>query len=259
VSTLHIVQGGIDNGDKAWLEKAARLRLGCRSWIAPKSANTGDEVVIFVTGYGFFATAQVTSSAKPRLDWANRYGAGLASIRLIQPAISLAVIRQAIPELRWAKYPRSITTPVPRIAAQVRDLIVRRRKRGLSDLDESILQMANIDELRARALACARSSVPSKRQSVNYRVGSLAIHLYVLRRAKGRCEGCGTAAPFRKSDHSPYLEAHHTTRLADSGPDHPARVIALCPNCHRRAHYSADAKSFSSLLKRKLIGLETHS
>ncbi len=26
--------------------------------------------------------------------------------------------------------------------------------------------------------------------------------------------------------------------LADGRPDHPASVISLCPNCHRRAHHS---------------------
>lgn len=256
MSQLHIVQGGIDNGDKAWLEKAACLKLNSKSWIAPKSACIGDEVVIFVSGCGFFATAHVRSLPRSRPDWDNRYGAGLTSIRLIEPPISLAVIRQAIPELMWAKYPRSITTPPPKIAQAVRNLIARRRKTGLRDLNEKVLEVASINELRARALSCARLHVLPKKRSANYRVGSLAIHLYVQRRANGQCEGCGAAAPFRKSNGSPYLEPHHTTRLADDGPDHPAHVIALCPNCHRRAHYAGDAKGFNGLLRRRLTKRE---
>ena len=47
-----------------------------------------------------------------------------------------------------------------------------------------------------------------------------------------------------KTDGSPYLEPHHITRLADNGPDHPAKVIALCPNCHRKAHSSQDKLVF---------------
>ena len=60
----------------------------------------------------------------------------------------------------------------------------------------------------------------------------------VLRRAAGKCESCGQAAPFlRRSDSSPYLEVHHWDRLADGGPDTVENAAALCPNCHRREHY----------------------
>jgi hypothetical protein len=258
MSTLHIVQGGIENRDKAWLEKAARQKLDSKSWIVPKSATIGDEAVIFISGYGFFATAQINSQPKPRTDWPNRYGASLTSIRLIKPAISLAVIQQAIPELTWANYPRSITTPPRKAARRIKNLIARRRKTGLPEFKSRVLKVASLDELRELALSCARPNVPPEKRSANYRVGSLVIHRYVLCRAHGQCESCSAPAPFRKSDGSPYLEPHHTTRLADNGPDHPSRVIGLCPNCHRHAHYSADAKSFNSLLKRKLASLETH-
>lgn len=60
----------------------------------------------------------------------------------------------------------------------------------------------------------------------------------VLARAKGLCEGCRKPAPFsRRSDSSPFLEVHHHQQLADHGPDTVENAIALCPNCHRKAHY----------------------
>jgi 5-methylcytosine-specific restriction protein A len=60
----------------------------------------------------------------------------------------------------------------------------------------------------------------------------------VLLRANGTCEDCGKAAPFsRRSDGSPYLEVHHKIRLADGGDDTVENAVAVCPNCHRRAHY----------------------
>jgi hypothetical protein len=60
----------------------------------------------------------------------------------------------------------------------------------------------------------------------------------VLVRASGRCEGCSKDAPFtRRSDGSPYLEVHHRTPLALGGEDTVANATALCPNCHRAAHY----------------------
>ena len=60
----------------------------------------------------------------------------------------------------------------------------------------------------------------------------------VLIRAGGVCESCSASAPFLKdSDGSPYLEVHHKKRLADGGFDTVANAIALCPNCHRNAHF----------------------
>jgi 5-methylcytosine-specific restriction endonuclease McrA len=256
MSNFHIVQGGIDNGDKAWLERAARRNLNSPSWIAPKGVAVGDEVVIYVAGYGFFATARVKSLAAPRDDWPNRYGAALTSIKLISPAISLATIQRRIPGLTWAKYPRSITTPKPEIADRIRKLIKKRRESGIPDLNDEALADANIDELRKAALLRARRFATRKQRRTTYRVRSSAIRLYVLRRANGRCEACNEPAPFRKPDGNDYLEPHHTTRLSDEGPDHPTKVIGLCPNCHRRAYHAQDAEAFNATLKRKLRRIE---
>jgi 5-methylcytosine-specific restriction endonuclease McrA len=67
----------------------------------------------------------------------------------------------------------------------------------------------------------------------------------VLYRAKGICQNCLKAAPFvRRTDGSPYLEVHHRIHLAAGGEDIVENAIALCPNCHRAAHYG---KSLISL------------
>ena len=61
----------------------------------------------------------------------------------------------------------------------------------------------------------------------------------VLFRADGKCEGCLLPAPFaRASDGMPYLEVHHRVMLAAGGEDTVVNAIALCPNCHRAAHYA---------------------
>lgn len=60
----------------------------------------------------------------------------------------------------------------------------------------------------------------------------------VRKRANGVCEGCNNVAPFpRKKDGSPYLEVHHIVMLSDGGDDTVQNALALCPNCHRKAHY----------------------
>ena len=252
---LHVVQGGIQNGDKALLERLARGNQTTQSWVVPKSVLPEDEVVIYIRGYGFFATARIKSQAEPRADWKNRYGAGLDSILLIEPPVSLAAIRRHIPDLGWAEYPRSITTPPPEIADRIRALISGRRK-GEIDMDDNFLAEANLDELRKVALLKAHGSLPPKKRAAIYRAKSAAIRRYVLKRANGRCEGCSAAAPFLGADGEAFLETHHTTRVADDGPDDPRTVIGICPNCHRRAHYAEDAKSFNASLIRKLPKLE---
>lgn len=60
----------------------------------------------------------------------------------------------------------------------------------------------------------------------------------VLWRANGICEKCGQPAPFiSAATNLPYLEIHHIERLADGGEDTMENTLALCPNCHREAHF----------------------
>jgi len=74
-----------------------------------------------------------------------------------------------------------------------------------------------------------------------------------LVRAAGVCEGCHEKAPFlRAKDHAPYLEVHHKLHLANDGKDSLDNAIALCPNCHREAHYGASrAPQFQGETRRR--------
>ena len=106
----------------------------------------------------------------------------------------------------------------------------------------------SLDVLRKRAVASsAPGRTPSERKMlVQYR--SDAVKVYTMRRANGVCEACGQPAPFMTGAGRPYLETHHIRRLSDGGPDHPRWVIAVCPNCHRRAHYGNDKSDFNQKL-----------
>jgi 5-methylcytosine-specific restriction protein A len=112
-------------------------------------------------------------------------------------------------------------------------------------------QAENIDQFESAVLASrkdakgrAKRLKNAPRQPTQYLTTQLAFRrnpdvvAEVLERAKGTCEACGGPAPFvRKSDGSPYLEVHHKEMLANGGEDTVANAIAICPNCHREAHF----------------------
>ena len=112
-------------------------------------------------------------------------------------------------------------------------------------VDETPIEPAgdDLEALRERALAAATSQ-PSQGRSRSSTVyeRSKVVRDYVFARAKGKCEDCGQPAPFNTPSGAPFLEVHHIRRMSDGGPDDPRFMIGLCPNCHRRAHYGADAK-----------------
>jgi 5-methylcytosine-specific restriction protein A len=118
------------------------------------------------------------------------------------------------------------------------------------------LRKKSLAELRALALARVPKDAPPKERKVNVQTRSAAVRAYVLARAKGMCEGCNNAAPFKRKDGSSYLEPHHIRRRADAGPDHPRWVTALCPNCHRRVHHAHDGNQFNKALEDRVGALE---
>jgi 5-methylcytosine-specific restriction protein A len=81
-----------------------------------------------------------------------------------------------------------------------------------------------------------------------YRQRSSELRRYAILRSLGRCEACGAPAPFVNDRGQGFLEVHHITRLADDGLDEPRNIAAVCPNCHRRAHYSSDREDFRKRL-----------
>lgn len=132
---------------------------------------------------------------------------------------------------------------------------VQSPKANYTEPNLKTLKKKSLNELRAAALepSVVNSAPKEKKQLAYYR--SEALKLYVIARSKGFCEACHSAAPF-KTNTGPYLECHHMHRVADGGPDHPENVIALCPNCHRKAHYAVDAKIFNEGLQKIIFEKE---
>jgi 5-methylcytosine-specific restriction protein A len=79
-----------------------------------------------------------------------------------------------------------------------------------------------------------------------------AVKAWVLHAADGHCEGCGGLAPFIGMDGLPFLEVHHVMPLSSHGSDKTTNAIALCPNCHRRSHYSKDRDEFKLALYQRV-------
>jgi len=118
------------------------------------------------------------------------------------------------------------------------------------------LQGKSLEELRRQAIEDAADNPRRREARRSYFERSATVKAYVLRRAQGVCESCGKAAPFNRSNGEPYLEPHHTRRLADGGPDNPLWVGAICPTCHREIHYGEKGRKRNDELQNKLAAIE---
>ena len=125
-------------------------------------------------------------------------------------------------------------------------LLPRRGDSGAESLEEmerlfkrKVSESLNLPSKERRARLANAQKHPSQTQVLTtVFVRNPDVVAEVLSRAHGRCELCKSSAPFlRASDGSPYLEVHHRVWLADGGDDTLENSIALCPNCHRKAHY----------------------
>lgn len=113
-----------------------------------------------------------------------------------------------------------------------------------------------IDRLRAAAYAAAAPARATGKSVQTVFQRSRAVKDYVLARAKGRCEACKEEAPFMTAAGRPYLEPHHIRRLSDGGPDDPATVAAICPNCHREAHFGVAGPTLNIRLAAQIAQVE---
>lgn len=90
-----------------------------------------------------------------------------------------------------------------------------------------------------------QTSNPKPRQIITRQINFIRnpyVVAEVLERAGGFCENCLKPAPFLKDkDQKPYLEVHHKKPLSEDGDDTVDNAVALCPNCHRHAHYGKNS------------------
>lgn len=113
------------------------------------------------------------------------------------------------------------------------------------------VKTARLDDAPEGILNPKQSSFATAKFSRAWRVKD-----WVLKQSQGLCEGCGQAAPFLRSDGLPYLEVHHVKFLNEGGSDCTSNTTALCPNCHRRCHFSSDRDEFTLSLYRNVQRLK---
>jgi len=111
--------------------------------------------------------------------------------------------------------------------------------------------------VNVRAISQTGAATAIRERIASYRIRSQQVRKSALDRAAGHCEGCNAPAPFITEEGAPFLEVHHILRLADEGLDALENVAALCPNCHRRAHYSLDQASFRQQLLSRVRVIES--
>ncbi|OYX18049.1 MAG: hypothetical protein B7Z04_13290 [Rhodobacterales bacterium 32-66-9] len=124
------------------------------------------------------------------------------------------------------------------LTEKMRRLGMRRHDANLSPVEwpDAIVQAGSVGE--------PASVVQSSEGGVAYYLALTKIFLRdagvvdaAKKRAAGRCEHCLSEAPFLTGAGMPYLEVHHVVPLSQDGEDCLGNVLALCPNCHRMAHF----------------------
>lgn len=106
----------------------------------------------------------------------------------------------------------------------------------------------NIYELRKKIGSQDTTPTTNRSSLTLYRERSSDVKQYALLRANGVCECCLSPAPFLNIRNTPFLEVHHIHSLSDDGPDQPENVAAVCPNCHREAHFGIKKESIREKL-----------
>jgi 5-methylcytosine-specific restriction protein A len=132
------------------------------------------------------------------------------------------------------------------------------RKYSFVELETSSHE-SSLEILRSRAYSEATLNVPVSRGETQIRKRSNLIRTYALERSRGVCEGCFQPAPFSTKNSVPYLEVHHLTPVSQGGADHPMKVTAVCPNCHRRTEKSEDADAFNEAIRKYVLEIESQT
>ena len=125
--------GGEENYDFLQKEKSG-------SWSCGKKTKKEDLLLIYLIKpvSAIVATAIASSDAKPHKKW--RFIANIKNIKIIKPPVTLAEMRQRIPESNWVKNPRSPIYYVPKDI--VSRLPAKLKRKLIPELSDKIISSA---------------------------------------------------------------------------------------------------------------------
>lgn len=133
------------------------------------------------------------------------------------------------------------TGVIPAVRAEVVQELAARKERQARRLSD--------EEIAVRAARSGRQTVGTQAAVVKQHQRSVWVAEHAKRRAAGCCELCRKPAPFNDRNGKPYLETHHIVWLARDGADTIENTVALCPNCHRRAHVREDSEDIERMTR----------
>jgi 5-methylcytosine-specific restriction protein A len=148
-----------------------------------------------------------------------------------------------------------------KVAAQIEELIFQIEGQRSRSVVAYELELASLQEGASETDPPPSGQKKPKRRTVQVTDYDRdpRVAAWVLRKAKGKCEGCTSHAPFKKDDGSLFLEVHHVVRLADGGRDMVDNAVALCPNCHRELHHGINRREIVQALLKKVARLKESS
>ena len=221
------------------------IREGRRDdWSCSAKVRPGDRALVYVTGGAGIVEEWAIESDPWKTE--KYFRCKVRFVRPIDPPVTIRELRDVASD--WAPVTQNLRgLHAVHMPSEVYRRILGLRGGGLvpeATLDAE-LALAVVESMRLGPRRRERrlKSAPSEPHTVQtvrteYRRNPDVI-AHVLWRARGSCERCGASAPFnRRRTGEPYLEVHHTVRLADGGDDTVENAEALCPNCHRQAHYA---------------------
>lgn len=122
---LHIAPG-TSKPDRSELERAASEERKT-TWVVPKRAVPGDEILFLIEPDGLFARGVVASEPSREHSflehWPGRYGAEVEQVALLDPPIPTKLLVERFPAWGWPTYPRNYVTVPAEVADGIADLV----------------------------------------------------------------------------------------------------------------------------------------
>ena len=171
-----------------------------------------------------------------------------------RPLVTLDELERSYPDVSWTPQNGGVSVP-EEIAAEILKII--EGDMTAPETDSKKLEQ-KVRRLRMAPLINRPEGVKSPKKvtrTTEQFERDTSVRAWVLEAAKGKCELCGSDAPFVDDAGLPFLEVHHIIPLADNGKDVVANAAALCPNCHRKCHYSSDRESATKHLTARVASV----